>query len=652
MCANDLSFNLYVVAVDPHRPINIVTGAKKSYKETTPLFEPGHTTVRNYRDNIRSAHASLNKITGSNTTMNKELIKGLAMQYGMQMFDPNATLQASHMDVAIVDALADYYGVLRDGEKRRSRSNFNRIALDNLHNILALATKKGATQRGMALRMRQKGSGCRTLIKLGMERMALYEKTNLQKNLIRFRRGVRDDKLRPEWEEFARNFWTHDDVSRPSEISKKSIRNPNDHSDDTQYRLHYLYVSVGREYDMMIQAAKAQHEKYHNQHEALLKVANDKKGQPEYESFMKLAKQRKAQCDSFKFFHLSSTRNSELRPFFVKDACIDSCLCIYHLKFMQATLDLYNFRKALRQSKVCKCDTPLYRNSADLWHALLCPREEKSKVYPRQCVSNDCAECCGAGRLQRDVLCNCIGDHNTTRIEWKQYEQIDTLKTRIAREDGHESKVYRWDFKKQFTETDPNGTPIATFLEYFANDLWPEFVEHHDLAVWQDFDWQQQKKNMPLGACVTVEDFPENFTHLFKHEPQSAYWQQIQSGMYVLVAQFNLDECDNIDDKEKEELREVFNANGEPHFITESHIVISPDTQHGFAMVQHFREQMFTPYVKKNMPNVNRCWCRSDGCRAQYKGRHHFGFISSHGEPKHSLNCNMLMQCACRHSGK
>ena len=198
-----------------------------------------------------------------------------------------------------------------------------------------------------------------------------------------------------------------------------------------------------------------------------------------------------------------------------------------------------------------------------------------------------------------------------------------------------ESKVYRWDFKTQSTVEDPTGTPIEIFLEYFANDLWPEFVEHHDLAVWQDFDWQQQKKNMPRGACVTVEDFTENFTHLFKHEPQSAYWQQIQSGMHVLVAQFHLDDCDNIDDEEKEELRRVFDANGEPHFITESHIVISPDAQHGFAMVQHFREEFFTPYVRKNMPNVIRCWCRSDGCRAQYKGRHHFGFISSHGEPSH-----------------
>ena len=100
-----------------------MTGAKKTYKEIVPLFEPGHATVRRYRDNIRAANASLNRITGANTTMNRELIKGLGMRYGMQMFDPHATPTASHMDVAIVDALADYYDVLREG-KRASKKQF------------------------------------------------------------------------------------------------------------------------------------------------------------------------------------------------------------------------------------------------------------------------------------------------------------------------------------------------------------------------------------------------------------------------------------------------------------------------------------------------------------------------------------------------
>jgi hypothetical protein len=282
-----------------------------------------------------------------------------------------------------------------------------------------------------------------------------------------------------------------------------------------------------------------------------------------------------------------------------------------------------------------------------LWHALLCEKEANSRVYPRQCVANSCTACCGAKKLTSSVLCPCIGDHDLAQIKWKRYDKIDTLKTRIAREDGHESKVFRWDFKPQTSTTNVDGTSFTTFLQYFQKDLWPEFVEHHDLSLWQDHDWQMQKRNMPRGVCVTVEDFPENYTHLMKREPQSAYWAQIQSGMYVCVAQFHIDDCNNIDESEKEALRKVFDENNEPHFINETHVVISPDTQHGFAMVQHFRENIFSPYLKKHMPNVQTCQCRSDGCRAQYKGRHHFGFISSHGADGIGVPMDWSWFCSC-----
>ena len=151
------------------------------------------------------------------------------------------------------------------------------------------------------------------------------------------------------------------------------------------------------------------------------------------------------------------------------------------------------------------------------------------------------------------------------------YDKIDTLKTRIAREDGHGSKVFRWDFKPQTFTTNVDGTSFATFVEHFQKNMWPEFVEHHDLSVWQDCDWQVQKRNMPRGVCcVTIKDFPENYTHLMKREPQSGYWMQIQSGMYVCVAQFHTDGCNGIDETEKEALRKVFDENNELHFISET----------------------------------------------------------------------------------
>ena len=106
----------------------------------------------------------------------------------------------------------------------------------------------------------------------------------------------------------------------------------------------------------------------------------------------------------------------------------------------------------------------------------------------------------------------------------------------------------------------------------------------------QDFDWQMQKQNFPLHHCVTVEDFPENFTHEDSLEPQSAYWCHIQSGMhtapshcgwadawlgagmYVMVCMFHIDDLTNIPDDEKTRLKQMLTEQGLPHTITESHI--------------------------------------------------------------------------------
>lgn len=55
-------------------------------------------------------------------------------------------------------------------------------------------------------------------------------------------------------------------------------------------------------------------------------------------------------------------------------------------------------------------------------------------------------------------------------------------------------------------------------------------------------------------------------------EPQSAYWCHIQTGMYVLVAMFHIDDLTNIPDDEKIRLKEMLTAAGLPHVITESHI--------------------------------------------------------------------------------
>ena len=86
---------------------------QKAYKPVAPLFEEGHRNLKHYQKNIKQFHNELIKITGSNATIDQELIKGLGLKHNIQMFDPKDAEQAVHQDAAIVDSLVRYYNMLR-----------------------------------------------------------------------------------------------------------------------------------------------------------------------------------------------------------------------------------------------------------------------------------------------------------------------------------------------------------------------------------------------------------------------------------------------------------------------------------------------------------------------------------------------------------
>ena len=220
---------------------------------------------------------------------------------------------------------------------------------------------------------------------MAAERLVRAQEQDLPSALLRLKREVRNDKLPKLWLDFAIAFWSDESVARESEISKRRIRNPYTRKDKATYGLHFLTVLLKEEYKMMLVAARTH--------------------------FNGL-------------FYMSATINSVLRPFWVKNSTRETCLCIYHLKFMQAAEDLANFRQSLRASGKCRCTTPLLRHSSDLWHTLLCPKKEGELCYQWECVNNRCPNCCNAKRLKESVLCKCVGGEE--RIKWKTYDKIDT----------------------------------------------------------------------------------------------------------------------------------------------------------------------------------------------------------------------------------
>ena len=77
-------------------------------------------------------------------------------------------------------------------------------------------------------------------------------------------------------------------------------------------------------------------------------------------------------------FTLSHTYFSHLRPFYVKDATRETCMCVYHLRFREFANGLTNYRQTLRDQKVsaCTCDWP--KNDKWLCRQLICPRNPAS----------------------------------------------------------------------------------------------------------------------------------------------------------------------------------------------------------------------------------------------------------------------------------
>ena len=517
--------------------------------------------------------------------------KSLSLGYAKAMGALKPTNEGQ--DKAIVDGISSFLQMLMSstdtatsrGRKGGGRStNFEMATTDVIDDICAAAMEQARAQglKGVNANVLGKRLGRKPdRIRAAAQRLKRARATQSMKDtLLRFRGNVRGDKLDEEWEEHASKFWMDHKVSRESEISRRTMRNPHSRKDPIKYRHRYLTISVGKAHALMVQEG----------------------------------------CNKYPGFHLSLTRFSELRPFFVKDSCRESCLCVYHLCMQDAARVLYNYRQGLRSGS-CKCNTedhPLCRDTPDLWHYLLCPRPEGHRVYARHCVNNTCKDCKGAKRLD-ELLCRCVDPNDI--VKWTKYESVDTNKTKVNKETGEVEKVFRSMFADQ---GEGQGTKLSEFLDYFKAELWPQFIAHHDLAVWEDYSWQQQKANMPPGHVVTVEDYPENMTHEDKNEPQSAYWSHLQSGMYVLCARFQLDDLTDIDDDEREELRSVFEKNNLPPIVTQSHIFISPDTHHGVEMVQH-ANGVFNKYLEDNAPSVHTRWARSDGCRSQYKGKNHFG---------------------------
>jgi hypothetical protein len=173
------------------------------------------------------------------------------------------------------------------------------------------------------------------------------------------RGAVRNNALPEERKKFALQFWTDAELLnsdgqqygfvRYSERAKDEIRDPANRTSKETFRIAWLEARVGDVYEAM----------------------------------------KKAGVAKWPDFHMSQTVFSELRPFFVKDATRETCMCIYHMRWSELCSASTTFRRTLREQKItsCKCCVP---KNGDEWRKkLICPRvsdlAETSAAAPSTC---------------------------------------------------------------------------------------------------------------------------------------------------------------------------------------------------------------------------------------------------------------------------
>jgi len=401
--------------------------------------------------------------------------------------------------------------------------------------------------------------------------------------------AVRSDLLDEKWVEHALLYWMDPDLGfvRCSEKMSDAIRDPNNRNAPKQ-RLYSLETRIGDMYDAMKASG--------------LKKFGDK-------------------------FHLGLTKFRELRPFYVKDASRETCMCIYHLRWQQYCDALLKYRTTCRQMKVSTCSCSFEGiNEKFMRQNFVCQKQSGDQKYDNvPCVTNQCSECKDCKRLTH-ATCGLCDDElrdpgsNEGKAIGIRYEKF----TKIEYIDRHGVTKY----KKDFRTTD--AVPISEFVAE-VRSYWPKFIAHHNDAKFLDDDWTAMKKQMPCGSVIVVMDFSENYAHEPRYEHQSKYFSQTQSTILPVVLRFRIEDMltsPTFTAERKAELLKYCFDNNVPSVLVETHYIISNDMQHDAAFVRKALDDFITPYIKSIAPTATKLYVRSDGCKAQFKCAEAFDWTS------------------------
>ena len=432
--------------------------------------------------------------------------------------------------------------------------------------------------------------------------------------LVSFRGRVRSDRTPEEWCQFVREAWLCEDVTRASESSHDSVRNPHDKKDQASYRIHWLERRKRDAVKLIQELGRARFEAD--------ATYTDGTKRPDG-------------------FELSRKIIMFLMPFQVKEAGRHVCLCRYHLQYQYLVEGYYNFRVHLRRvdadiKRDCKCD--LISNPYEFRRTRVCTddREDEDRRYDnRKCMLRTCSKC-----AQQPVLCEkeqLAPSDERNKASWNAWRKVEyQLKDKSTKQ--------KWDFERTSDSWQE--------LDKEMRDYEPAFFQHHDLWKWQEEDISHLKSNFPRGTFWSVQDFSENGDLHPRLEHQSRYYSEISYTLYGAICRFWVDDLQDElfgGAEKKEKLKEFLIAKGLRPIVQISHIVVSTDLNHDPAFVMHFNEKVLVNWVQSMAaPGVrfDTHYATSDGAPTQFDNADMYLWISKQSD-KHGIRFDWTLTCSC-----
>ncbi|MES9879654.1 MAG: hypothetical protein ABW185_02090 [Sedimenticola sp.] len=295
---------------------------------------------------------------------------------------------------------------------------------------------------------------------------------------------------------------------------------------------------------------------------------------------------------------ISQRQFEKYKPFYVravreKDRM--TCCCRYHVEANLVFKSCKKFRQDCLKSSEELPNANSFETLSDVINESLCAPATLA------CFNRTCDEC----GVEHVELFN--EELNTSdeaeKVTWEKYEYI--------RMDVKKDAV-----QKKLMLVKQNTSPGEMFT-YFRN-LLQTFPAHQHRAIWQQTQFKSLMQHLPIGDCICVHDFSENYRCTDRQELQSTYFQRTEVTVHVTIihrhAVLEVDGIESTTDK--------------PEIVTEAFYIISPDQRHDNSFVQH-AQQLVAEYLKAIPYDVSTMHEWTDGCACQYKSRHCFENLST-----------------------